>query len=862
MIFAFLTLGELVFNDGPSPIVLTVEFIDLRDGGALHIGSEGCYYEGEATIVFRGKSFDKDYDIECGKKGLCVQDGGILEIHGKEKLSWTFLNKHLWAGEDVNVLTLEDNVSSWEEGDKVVISSTSRDMHDAEEFTVLSCEDCMYNQLKIGGLVKNDHYGGFYKGVDMRAEIGILTRNVKLRGEMESQCYGRNWCNYFSHDTFGGHLMILMGSKSARLEGIEVVNMGQQAFLARYPIHFHVLGDVGDPDLYNHRVYAKSLSIHHCFSRCVTVHGTNSLEVKDVVGYDTLGHCFFLEDGNEQNNTFTHNLGLVTRPGTLLPTDRDANMCRGILGAVWPGYMPDPEECTAVSTFWISHPNNNFIENAAGGSEEAGFWFIFHERPTGYGPGSLIPFAALRSPMGTFYKNRAHSSNYGLYIDDGVKITESSELEPQEYLARQPAEYSPHKDRDTSKPRVPARIEKFTTFKNNQGIQARGGDLLVTDSCSPSFPYDTGSHQRVEKSTIVGHSNNDVSGDKDADGVQFFQGPITITNCSFYDFYTSDAAITFMEGVDAEGHMSVLSSVSNLRFGHETRRFSIGREPTNDGERTRILLDEDGSLSGYSEAYIMNKNNWISRHAGCIQSKDCGCAVCSGNYGSLFVRADVGKYQQMKVWRNEVPGSPLELDGIPVGKEADMRTEFHPNVIRNKGYMMSWGWSLPHDITFYPVVFDEDDFLTVGICIKALHDFNVFWELENDKGEIIETLRYFEGASMQEIYDQDDQYYHDAETGILFFNVKAKYPRHEHYAYCSHRGCERMHFMYHGPTPTQDCIWKAYPKYEVKEVVGETVPGLLMPFDSADHAHTQSRAQNHQSNRRKAGSKSPYVFPG
>lgn len=87
-----------MFNDGPDPIVLTVEFIDLRDGGALHIGSEGCYYEGEATIVFRGKSFDKDYDIECGKKGLCVQDGGILEIHGKEKLSWTFLNKHLWAG--------------------------------------------------------------------------------------------------------------------------------------------------------------------------------------------------------------------------------------------------------------------------------------------------------------------------------------------------------------------------------------------------------------------------------------------------------------------------------------------------------------------------------------------------------------------------------------------------------------------------------------------------------------------------------------------------------------------------------------------------------------------------------------------
>jgi len=46
-----------------------------------------------------------------------------------------------------------------------------------------------------------------------------------------------------------------------------------------------------------------------------------------VVGYNTLGHCFFLEDGNEQDNVLTHNLGLVTKAGSLLPSDRDAAMC-------------------------------------------------------------------------------------------------------------------------------------------------------------------------------------------------------------------------------------------------------------------------------------------------------------------------------------------------------------------------------------------------------------------------------------------------------------------------------------------------------------------------------------------------------
>ena len=52
--------------------------------------------------------------------------------------------------------------------------------------------------------------------------------------------------------------------------------------------------------------------------------------VSDVVSYNTLGHCFFLEDGNEQNNVFAHNLGLVTKAGTLLPSDRNAATCAAL----------------------------------------------------------------------------------------------------------------------------------------------------------------------------------------------------------------------------------------------------------------------------------------------------------------------------------------------------------------------------------------------------------------------------------------------------------------------------------------------------------------------------------------------------
>lgn len=66
------------------------------------------------------------------------------------------------------------------------------------------------------------------------------------------------------------------------------------------------------------------------------------LQIKDTIGYDTLGHCFFIEDGIEQRNTLFHNLGLVTKPGTILPTDRNSSMCIGIRGKVYGSYVPVP----------------------------------------------------------------------------------------------------------------------------------------------------------------------------------------------------------------------------------------------------------------------------------------------------------------------------------------------------------------------------------------------------------------------------------------------------------------------------------------------------------------------------------------
>lgn len=78
--------------------------------------------------------------------------------------------------------------------------------------------------------------------------------------------------------TFTLLLQFALGFKAAHLEGVELKYMGQQ-LVGQYPIHFHLAGDLDERGGYDPPTYIRDLSIHHTFSRCVTVHGSNGLLV-------------------------------------------------------------------------------------------------------------------------------------------------------------------------------------------------------------------------------------------------------------------------------------------------------------------------------------------------------------------------------------------------------------------------------------------------------------------------------------------------------------------------------------------------------------------------------------------------------
>lgn len=91
-----------------------------------------------------------------------------------------------------------------------------------------------------------------------------------------------------------------------KIENIELFNVGQSSKLGRYPIHFHMVGNVADS-------YIKGCAIHQTFNRGITVHGVQQLTLFNNVVYDTLGHSIFLEDAVETGNVIEKNLVILTR---------------------------------------------------------------------------------------------------------------------------------------------------------------------------------------------------------------------------------------------------------------------------------------------------------------------------------------------------------------------------------------------------------------------------------------------------------------------------------------------------------------------------------------------------------------------
>src|SRR6188508_2906098 len=451
--------GKLSFANS-ADLELTTEWILLH--GELEIGTEAKPHTRKATITFTNNVKDEDIGGMGGPndksdRGIAIM-GGTLNLHGERRLNtWTKLAQTAAAGStSIQVL----DASSWRVGDEIVLASTDFDPRQAERRTIAAIRG---NTITLDKKLDFMHFGQITFDVDERGEVGVLTRNIRLQASADAA----------EAPFYGGHVMA-MGASKMFVEGVEFQRMGQNLTLARYPIHWHLVGDAKGQ-------YIRNAAIHDTFNRCVTVHGTNDLRIENNVTYNTIGHCFFLEDGIEHGNEFVRNLAIQTKchpTKKCVPTNLAANgdndyayenrmEVRKISFGGKDTLLPSDN---TVASYWITNPDNVYRDNVAAGSDENGFWLSLPEHPNGQFQDTEISKATWprRTKFREFKGNTAHSNYDSFMFDRNINPNNTFSVTGDSHWGREnPADAS-------SKP-VESVFENLTAYKNrNGGIWGRG----------------------------------------------------------------------------------------------------------------------------------------------------------------------------------------------------------------------------------------------------------------------------------------------------------------------------------------------------------------------------------------------------
>jgi hypothetical protein len=436
--------GKLSFAN-TADLELTTEWVMLH--GELAIGSEASPHTRKATITLTNNVPDEEPMRDMGDRGIMVS-GGTLNLHGDRTHTWTKLARTAAAGSSsIEVL----DASGWRVGDEIVLASTDFDPRQAERRSISAIKG---NTITLDRALEYMHFGQITFGVDERGEVGLLTRNIRIQASADAE-----------QSYFGGHVMAMAGSRMY-VSGVEFNRMGQNLTLARYPIHWHLIGDAKGQ-------YIRNAAIHDTYNRCVTVHGTNFLRIENNVTYNTVGHCFFLEDGIEHGNEFVRNLAIQTKCHTSKPCVPTNLAASGEPRTGTNGQQSKdvllPSDNT-VASFWITNPDNTYRDNVAAGSDANGFWMSLPEHPNGKFEGTEISLKTWprRTPFREFKGNVAHSNYDGFMFDRNINANNTFGVTGSSHTGLEnPA--------DPNSRALPSVFEDLTAYKNrNGGIWGRG----------------------------------------------------------------------------------------------------------------------------------------------------------------------------------------------------------------------------------------------------------------------------------------------------------------------------------------------------------------------------------------------------
>ncbi|MBI1193403.1 MAG: hypothetical protein GC205_09530 [Bacteroidetes bacterium] len=555
------------------PLHLTTDWIMVMMGGVLEIGTASAPHFNTARITLTGADVDV-MGLGMGGKFLSVMDGGTLELHGasRDELSWSVLDGTVLPG--ATSLTMVEN-STWSAGDKIVLAPSGVNPLEAEELTVVYS---VGRTVTFTPALQHKHFGEIQmvdgKELDMRAEVGLLTRNILIEGDEASLT-----------NSFGGHLMIMNGG-NGYIEGVEFFRMGQFTKQGRYPCHWHLSGQRYDN-------YARYNSVHHSFHRAMVIHGTDGVTLQGNVAYDIRSHAFVIaEDGDEEDNIILNNLGMLVRQ--IIRQEDYA-----FINYTFVGSSSQSESRPGV--FWMKNPNQIIQGNHAAGSVD-GIGFFYD----GLGTATSI--------RPDFFQDNVAHSNYSFFT-----VTVNERYPP---LSRGHGLFI----RTESLPGKTFTFEGLTAYKNSvSGVWLEeygqvANNAMLADNGSGAMLM----RAALTNSTVIYQSNNTQSPPAKRYGAfntipQFGKKKDhLLENVNFYGF--PDAIYSYDDSL--AGPNVVARNVGI--FGSTGPRVTMKTKSIMEG----AIRDEDGSLTGTGQPTLIFHDSYGFKNLSCNTDEANSTTMC------------------------------------------------------------------------------------------------------------------------------------------------------------------------------------------------------------------------------------------
>ncbi len=447
----------------------------IQVSGALQIGSAVQPHLHRATITLTGAPLGTGNNGIA--RGLNVQNGGKLQLYGAiPQPVWTRLGDHAQAGSSQLALAAAAN---WRAGDTIAVGpSDFYGVAATERLTLAS--DANGQRLATRSPLSAARWGrlqhatsngmsltpepGYAPPVgpaptvlDERAPVANLTRNIVIQGVDDGA---------WRTSGFGAHVMVMGLQSKVVLDGVEMRRMGQSGTIGRYPMHWHMLSYANGSfvgDATGHSI--RNSAIWQSAQRCIVLHATNGVEVRNNICHDIAGHAYFLEDAVERRNVLEGNLALLVRS----PAQGKALKVH-----------ETPLFQAGASGFWITNPDNTVRGNLSGDAQGNGFWLAFPRKPSG--PSANVAMMPDRLPLGVFDDNVAHSNGQPGINLDWAPTDEAGNVSTNKYVPTVDGSENAYSNQ------VRVALRRNTVYKNSAAASGSSGAGFWNRVSRPDYP--------------------------------------------------------------------------------------------------------------------------------------------------------------------------------------------------------------------------------------------------------------------------------------------------------------------------------------------------------------------------------------